>query len=240
MSSIPQRHCARCDTTKPLTDFYRDPRKKDGHAYTCKACRYVIWKKSKANPNRHPRKFKHPLNPGDAKPCNVCGETKPVDQFRKQNRDWGDGYYNQCHECERAKGREWARGKKEYSRNWKLVNRDRCYALARIWKERNRDKYDAHRKKYYSSPRGRMYSRNSQAIRRSKSKQGDVTAAWLEQFIASQSKCFYCKKPFNSKRSKTVDHVTPLDKGGEHIMTNLVIACQICNSSKGNKIVMLL
>lgn len=240
MDSIPQKHCSRCNTTKPVTDFYRDPRKKDGYNCTCKACRLIIWTKSKKNPNRKPRKFKVRLHPGDSKSCNVCGEIKPVDHFRKWDRDYGDGYYNQCHVCERAKGRAWNRNRGEYRRNYEETHRAHLRVVRDAWNKKNKDKRKAQQRRFYSSQKGRLYNRNSQAIRRSKSKQGDVTTAWLEQFMASQTKCFYCKKPFNSNRKKTVDHVIPLDKGGEHIMTNLVIACQSCNSSKGNRITMLL
>ena len=34
----------------------------------------------------------------------------------------------------------------------------------------------------------------------------------------------------------TLDHVTPLSKGGAHVIENLVPACRPCNSSKGDKL----
>lgn len=30
--------CGRCGETKPLSEFYRDAKRKDGHAYACKPC----------------------------------------------------------------------------------------------------------------------------------------------------------------------------------------------------------
>lgn len=237
MDILPQKRCTKCGETKPLTEFHSSSHHKDGHVYDCKVCRRAY------RLSRHPTNPREPkiwLYPGDTKSCNVCGETKSVELFRKVNRDYGDGYYNQCRECERAKGREWSKNRKEYSREWRRANRDRIYKLQREWRKRNQDKYDAQRKKYYHSPKGQIYNRNSQALRRSKSKQGDVTTAWLDQFLQSQDKCCYCKKPFNSKRKKTIDHVIPLDKGGEHVMTNLVVACQPCNSSKHNKLIYLI
>ena len=238
MESIPQKRCTQCGEIKPLSAFHTALKHKDGHTYDCKACRRAY--RLSRHPVTRPRKWKVRLNPGDSKSCNVCGEVKPVEQFRKEHRDYGDGYYNQCHECERAKGREWSKNRKEYRREYERKNRAHLYQLQHEWRKRNKDKYDAQRKRYYGSHKGRMYNRNSQAIRRSKTKQGDVTTAWLDQFLASQTRCFYCKKPFSSKRTKTIDHVIPLDKGGEHTMANLVVACQVCNSSKGNRIVMLL
>lgn len=238
MDILPQKRCTKCGVEKPLTEFHTALRHKDGHTYDCKACRRAY--RLSRHPTTHPRKWKVRLNPGDSKPCNVCGETKPVEHFRKENRDYGDGYHNQCHDCERAKGRDWGKSRGEYRREYEEKHRDHLKALRDAWGKKNHAKRKAQQRRFYSSPKGKLYARNSQAIRRSKSKQGDVTTAWLDQFLSSQTKCFYCKKSFNSRRKKTIDHVIPLDKGGEHVMTNLVIACQSCNSKKSNRIVMLL
>lgn len=240
MEEYTTKCCGVCGAEKPLTEFYRSFTRKGGFSYRCKACDFIARQRSKSNPNRRPRKLKTRLDPGDSKSCNVCGLIKLVEEFRKENRNYGDGYYNQCHDCERGKGRAWNKLRRNYRREYDVRNRERLYAQAREWRERNRDKYMAHRRKHWTSPKGRLYNRNKQAIRRSRSKSGDVTTKWLAQFMESQRYCFYCHKPFNSKRKKTVDHVIPLDKGGEHIMSNLVIACQPCNSRKQDRLVMLI
>lgn len=43
--------------------------------------------------------------------------------------------------------------------------------------------------------------------------------------------CQYCMAP-----ATTLDHVVPRSKGGESLWTNLVAACQACNSKKGAKL----
>lgn len=62
--------------------------------------------------------------------------------------------------------------------------------------------------------------------------------------------CFYCGKagtmqwwpPGSKYGPKTgiictleYDHFIPFSRGGEHHSTNLVLACQVCNLSKGNR-----
>ena len=42
--------------------------------------------------------------------------------------------------------------------------------------------------------------------------------------------CFYC-----GQIGRTLDHVVPKSRGGSDDRENLVIACERCNSSKGNK-----
>ena len=36
------KHCARCDTTKPITEFFRDRSRPDGLGYTCKQCKKLM------------------------------------------------------------------------------------------------------------------------------------------------------------------------------------------------------
>ena len=47
-----------------------------------------------------------------------------------------------------------------------------------------------------------------------------------------QHSCAYC-----GSRANTVDHVVPRSRGGTHSWTNVVAACQSCNSRKGARLV---
>lgn len=46
-----------------------------------------------------------------------------------------------------------------------------------------------------------------------------------------QYQCQYCGSP----KQLTLDHVIPRSKGGKHSWNNVVIACQSCNSRKGDR-----
>lgn len=43
--------------------------------------------------------------------------------------------------------------------------------------------------------------------------------------------CYYC----GTSPANTVDHITPLNKGGNNDFANLITACAACNYSKGTK-----
>ena len=43
--------------------------------------------------------------------------------------------------------------------------------------------------------------------------------------------CQYC----GNKKKLTIDHVIPRSKGGKHTWDNVVIACESCNSRKGDR-----
>ena len=53
--------------------------------------------------------------------------------------------------------------------------------------------------------------------------------------------CAYCKCKTTKwdgqwrPTLRTIDHVIPLASGGDHVMSNVVIACSLCNSIKGDR-----
>ena len=55
-----------------------------------------------------------------------------------------------------------------------------------------------------------------------------------------EGKCFWCEKrlPLESTNPDeiiTVDHLTPLWRGGDNTITNLVVACLPCNSYRNSR-----
>src|SRR5688572_1184555 len=53
-----------------------------------------------------------------------------------------------------------------------------------------------------------------------------------EVFVRDQYTCQYCGL---TAKDLTVDHVIPRHRGGTHIWTNVVSACQNCNHRKGGR-----
>jgi 5-methylcytosine-specific restriction endonuclease McrA len=46
-------------------------------------------------------------------------------------------------------------------------------------------------------------------------------------------RCTWC----NEICKPTMDHVTPITRGGAHVASNIVVACLSCNSSRGNRLI---
>ncbi len=60
----------------------------------------------------------------------------------------------------------------------------------------------------------------------------DVTSERIAYLKArSRGICYWCGK---KARIIHIDHITPLSKGGEHMMYNLCVSCPSCNCSKGD------
>ena len=52
---------------------------------------------------------------------------------------------------------------------------------------------------------------------------------WKNQ--TGQGKCYYCEKSFHPKEL-TLDHITPIIRGGKTTKGNVVPCCKECNSNK--------
>ena len=60
-----------------------------------------------------------------------------------------------------------------------------------------------------------------------------TAAEWEAILEAAGHACIYC----GSHEPPTMDHLTPLARGGEHTAENVAPACLPCNQSKGAKVV---
>ena len=55
---------------------------------------------------------------------------------------------------------------------------------------------------------------------------------WEGKFFRCQMMCWYCRVPLTLKEA-TKDHLTPLSRGGQDLISNIVPACIECNRLKG-------
>ncbi len=61
---------------------------------------------------------------------------------------------------------------------------------------------------------------------------GSLTGAEVQRLFAEATECAYCGGWLHP-RDKTLDHLIPVARGGEHTRENVVVACRSCNSRKG-------
>lgn len=73
--------CSKCKKEKPLSEFHKDPRGKDGYRSTCKECRSY--------------KERDDIK---TKICSKCKKEKPLSEFHK-DRYSKDGHNAKCKEC---------------------------------------------------------------------------------------------------------------------------------------------
>ena len=111
---------------------------------------------------------------------------------------------------------------RESTRKWKARNPEKVQAKGKAWRAKNPDKVSAMSKMHKARRRAQKASAPF----------NDFTAKqWREMCKAAGYKCAYCDKKFPFKQL-TMDHITPLSKGGSHTLSNILPACLECNMRK--------
>lgn len=146
-----------------------------------------------------------------------------------------------CIECatiarERPENREKvnARSRKKYAENSEA--RAERLAYGKAYREANREKFTQWMAEWRAKnpEQARLHRRIAESKRRARkagvSDGDDAIRAWVQ---SAKKICYWC----NTKCADEyhVDHYQPLSKGGEHRISNLVIACPTCNLRKNAK-----
>lgn len=88
-----------------------------------------------------------------------------------------------------------------------------------------------------SGERSRVISSSIVMIRgryRSPGGRAHVGLSKYRLFARDRQVCAYCGMHCN-EADLTVEHITPVSRGGRHEWTNVVTACRSCNTRKGNR-----
>ncbi|WP_162908269.1 HNH endonuclease [Allorhizocola rhizosphaerae] len=169
------------------------------------------------------------------KPCRLADKLRRRLEDPAGHRAIRRAYYAANIERERARGRKFSRTpagraiqRRAYrkhresnlarGRAWYAANRNHALAVAREWKRRNPDNTRWHtrlRRARRLQVAGSHSEREWRALRR-----------------RFQGRCAYCGIRPGLHR----DHVLPLSRGGSDYASNLLPACQYCNSSKHDKL----
>lgn len=216
------KRCSHCGTEKPVDQFTRNCRTLDGLCCWCRECR------------REARR-------NDEKAATYSRAYRAA--HREQYRRWEAAYWA----VPENKERKDARRREREAQNREMLNaRSRAWAKAHPERVRAASiKRNAARSKeqqaYNKAWRLAHPDLFAEQYRRRRVREimalgdSDVTAErWAALVAAWDGCCAYCGK---HATRMTQDHVRPLSKGGEHMMMNLLPACQSCNSSKNGRTV---
>ena len=191
--------------------------------------------------------------------CSKCEEPKALSKFYKDK--WSrSGHKSECKECSGKSQKKYNQspsGKKtrvkwRVSSNGKKVlklasSKYSASTKGKTNRKKVRDKWRASLEsqpsirvslnKYRSSKKGKLTRRINNAKRRAMKNHADICDFTAAQWRALQEqfdhRCGYCGK--KSKGHLTQDHITPLSKGGNHTLSNIIPCCQPCNNKKYNK-----
>lgn len=156
------------------------------------------------------------------KKCIKCLEIKAIDCFHIQKKN-KDGYRKDCKNC-----------RSNHSKAYHLLTREKAIKRHSEWYSNNKDKAIEWVKKYRKTEIGKSVYTASNQRRRFKIQNGDISSTQILNLTQQTKKCYWCNTSLKNIKIH-IDHYIPLSKGGEHILSNLVVSCQKCNNKKYSK-----
>lgn len=188
------------------------------------------------------------------KTCRACGESKPLDDFHRDSAS-ADGRRPRCRVCVKLKDDERREERNRKAREKYAVDPQAKIAKTRQYHldnpEWSRERLRAHHvanaeeRARRAAERGKdpaIAAARRDATRRSESrrraqKQGAeadyvTTADILSLLERSDHRCYICGRPFGDGLPYTIDHIQPLARGGQHVLSNLAPSCGPCNVRK--------
>lgn len=244
--------CRDCGKELPLSDFYIDANRKDGHYARCKKCHMAKCAEAKKKRPEYYREKERERYHADI-------EKARATKLRKY-------YANHDREIERMKA--WKAAHKDQLRERRVQydaeNSDRIKAYSREYN--SRPEVIAQRKDYDSTPERRSAARehsrryrdrnpervkattrewyrdnyehvllynHAQRAKRRSVDVGDITQeTWIDRVEYFGDRCAYC---LAAPTVTHIEHMTPISRGGPHALENVVPACPSCNFRKGTK-----
>lgn len=190
--------------------------------------------------------------------CCTCKKVKAHTEFGKQSKS-KHGIRTKCNQCrqeyrdsgEAAKGKREARKRnpekyREAARRWKAANpekvkemkrnsdrvcRERVNESSRKWRKENPEKRKEIQRKYRANNLDKLNAAWHKRRAAKMSNGGSHTVQqWNDRLEYFGHKCVYC----GCGGKMTKDHKKPIALGGQDFASNLVPACQTCNSKKGD------
>lgn len=131
-----------------------------------------------------------------------------------------------------ARSRQNAEQNREKSRRWQAENKEKANARKLAWYHRNKEKARATNLAWERANREAVRRHNHNRRSRKAGAEGSYSADDIERIWSAQRKrCALCRSRL-SVRTRTIDHIKPLSRGGSNLPSNIQILCFSCNASK--------
>lgn len=237
MSDLTTKRCSKCGKEYPATKEYFYQRGGDRLRPDCKTCTNVNskeqrtrWKENNIEWVRERSRLYHLENKER--------EAQYSKEWREKNADHIKAHYINNREAILKRQKEnYLSDKMPFlirSKHYRENNKERVRQWQREWEERNKEYVKERRHQYYLSHK-RQHSQRKRVYRHLKRANcGKMTSEQIQELLEWQNyRCMYCGTDISN--DSTIDHHIAVSQGGSNDITNLVMACRSCNSSKGNK-----
>lgn len=150
--------------------------------------------------------------------------------------------------------------RREEKRRYRKKHRDKWLEEKKRYREKHKEELKEKRKIYYlqnkekvkkkirewkRTPKGRFLKKKEKYKRKKKEKEishSFTLKEWLDKVKSKRGICPVCKKPFDKNLHRlTLDHIIPISKiskGFVYTIKDVEPICLMCNSKKGDKLVL--
>ena len=157
-------------------------------------------------------------------------------QYRQENKEalveYGRQYRQENKEAI-------AKYRKQYYQENKEAEAEHNKVYSKKYYQENKEAIIKHNRQYQQTPKGQVVAFNSRNRRRAKEQaqgQGITKEQWLEMMSFFNWECAYSGKYLGGNtKDRTIDHIEPISKGGEHEIWNMIPMDRSLNSSKNDK-----
>lgn len=227
------KKCTKCGRwlVASKVNFSRHKDGKYGLQSQCRECKSDYVKKYRSG-NIKPHKEECP---DGYKKCSKCGrilEANTDNFYKCKNGKYG--LNGTCRECKRIYNRKYDKGRKEQRRENQRKHREYYIEYYKKYRAEHKEYF----KKYNKTPQGQVIIFNGHSKRRQREEQqgnGITKEQCLEMMNFFDWKCAYSGKLVNTSKNRSIDHIVPLVKEGEHEIWNCVPMYKPYNSSKHDK-----
>ena len=175
------------------------------------------------------------------KVCSKCGREIPVEQCGKDKRN-KDGLKSVCRECENIITKQYYQEHKEerqqYRQQYDEEHKEKILQQHKQYGQEHKEEIKQRQQQYYQTPQGQIVRFNNNNKRRKREEEqgaGINKEQWLEMMQFFDWKCAYSGVLVNTKNNRSIDHIIPIVKGGEHEVWNCVPMDKNLNRSKKDK-----
>lgn len=223
------KRCSKCGEVKPLEEFSRDSRRRDGRRSACKMCAQSAQFVRRANQAVVAGKpYPLPITYVNCKRCLKCLKVKALDDFRRHALGRDDRRAD-CRTCENEQKRRRCEANREAERarhrRYRNENAEAIAERTRRYREQNRDRYAEWN------------------ARRRAAKLGVPSHPYTRQqvFARHPEACWTCGCRITADNF-VADHMVPLQPPADYLgpppcdcIANLAPQCSTCSVRKSNR-----
>ena len=174
------------------------------------------------------------------KVCSICKEILVAYSGNFGKEKAGKyGLRSKCKRCRKIEKKKYYEENKEeltnYNEQWRKENATYRHVYYKNNKEKEKERVIEYQK---NNPHIKFNSYNKRRQLEESQGEGISREQWLEMMNFFDWKCAYSGVEFswhNEENDRSIDHIVPLNKGGEHEIWNLVPMYKNYNSSKQTK-----